>query len=93
MRLCRILDSERVIFDISNARKTTATLQSYERWTSMPMMLLHSAGCRSFIENAGDTDRVFLEMFKADQCMDFAMNNWIRLDASTGNRHLTFEHR
>jgi oxalate decarboxylase len=31
-----------------------------------------------YIENTGDTDLIFLEMFKADQYMDFSMNNWIR---------------
>jgi oxalate decarboxylase len=31
-----------------------------------------------YIENTGDTDLVFLEMFKADQYMDISMNNWIR---------------
>jgi oxalate decarboxylase len=31
-----------------------------------------------YIENTGDTDLVFLEMFKADQYMDFSINNWIR---------------
>jgi oxalate decarboxylase len=31
-----------------------------------------------YIENTGDTDLVFLEMFKADQYVDFSMNNWIR---------------
>ena len=31
-----------------------------------------------YIENTGDTDLVFLEMFKADQYLDFSMNNWIR---------------
>jgi oxalate decarboxylase len=31
-----------------------------------------------YIENTGDTDLVFLEMFKADQYIDFSMNNWIR---------------
>jgi oxalate decarboxylase len=31
-----------------------------------------------YIENTGETDLVFLEMFKADQYMDFSMNNWIR---------------
>ena len=30
------------------------------------------------IENTGNTDLVFLEMFKADQYLDFSMNNWIR---------------
>jgi oxalate decarboxylase len=31
-----------------------------------------------YIENTGDTDLVFLEMFKASQYLDFSMNNWIR---------------
>jgi oxalate decarboxylase len=31
-----------------------------------------------YIENIGDTDLVFLEMFKADEFQDFSMNNWIR---------------
>jgi oxalate decarboxylase len=31
-----------------------------------------------YIENTGNTDLIFLEMFKADQYMDFSMNNWIR---------------
>jgi oxalate decarboxylase len=31
-----------------------------------------------YIENTGETDLVFLEMFKADQYMDYSMNNWIR---------------
>jgi oxalate decarboxylase len=31
-----------------------------------------------YIENTGNTDLVFLELFKADQYMDFSMNNWIR---------------
>jgi oxalate decarboxylase len=31
-----------------------------------------------YIENTGETDLVFLEMFKADQYKDFSMNNWIR---------------
>jgi oxalate decarboxylase len=31
-----------------------------------------------YIENTGDTDLIFLEMFKAEQYMDFSMNNWIR---------------
>jgi oxalate decarboxylase len=31
-----------------------------------------------YIENTGDTDLVFLEMFKADQYVDISMNNWIR---------------
>jgi oxalate decarboxylase len=31
-----------------------------------------------YIENTGDTDLVFLEMFKADRYVDISMNNWIR---------------
>jgi oxalate decarboxylase len=31
-----------------------------------------------YIENTGDTDLVFLEMFKTDQYLDFSMNNWLR---------------
>lgn len=31
-----------------------------------------------YVENTGETDAVFLEMFKADQFVDFSLNNWIR---------------
>ena len=31
-----------------------------------------------YIENTGNTDLVFLEMFKAEQYMDISLNNWIR---------------
>jgi oxalate decarboxylase len=31
-----------------------------------------------YIENTGDTDLVFLEMFKADRYVDISMNNWLR---------------
>jgi oxalate decarboxylase len=31
-----------------------------------------------YIENTGDTDVVFLEMFKAPQFLDVSLNNWIR---------------
>jgi oxalate decarboxylase len=31
-----------------------------------------------YIENTGKTDVVFLEMFKANQFIDFSLNNWIR---------------
>jgi len=31
-----------------------------------------------YIENTGNTDVVFLEMFKADQFVDVSVNNWIR---------------
>jgi len=43
-----------------------------------------------YIENTGDTDLVFLEMFKAPQYMDFSMNNWIRrLPPEMVTSHLT----
>jgi oxalate decarboxylase len=31
-----------------------------------------------YIENTGDTDLVFLELFKAPQFLDFSLNNWLR---------------
>jgi len=31
-----------------------------------------------YIENTGDTDLVFLEMFKAPEFVDFSLNNWLR---------------
>jgi oxalate decarboxylase len=31
-----------------------------------------------YIENTGDTDLVFLEMFKAPRFLDISLNNWIR---------------
>ena len=31
-----------------------------------------------YIENTGDTDLVFLEIFKADQFQDISLNNWLR---------------
>ncbi len=31
-----------------------------------------------YIQNTGDSDLVFLEMFKAPQFMDFSLNNWLR---------------
>jgi oxalate decarboxylase len=31
-----------------------------------------------YIENTGDTDLVFLEMFVAPEFIDFSLNNWIR---------------
>jgi oxalate decarboxylase len=45
-----------------------------------------------YIENTGNTDLVFLEMFKADQYMDFSMNNWIRrLPAEMVTSHLNID--
>jgi oxalate decarboxylase len=31
-----------------------------------------------YIENTGNTDVTFLEMFKADQFVDVSLNNWLR---------------
>jgi oxalate decarboxylase len=31
-----------------------------------------------YVENTGNTDLVFLEMFKANEYMNFSLNNWIR---------------
>jgi oxalate decarboxylase len=31
-----------------------------------------------YIENTGDTDMVFLEMFAADKFMDVSLNQWLR---------------
>jgi oxalate decarboxylase len=31
-----------------------------------------------YVENTGDTDLVFLEIFKADQFQDFSLNTWMR---------------
>jgi hypothetical protein len=45
-----------------------------------------------YIENTGNTELIFLEMFKADQYMDFSMNNWIRhLPPEMVTAHLNIE--
>jgi len=31
-----------------------------------------------YVENTGNTDVVFLEMFKSDQFVDVSLNNWLR---------------
>jgi oxalate decarboxylase len=31
-----------------------------------------------YVENTGDTDLVFLEMFKTHEFQDISLNNWIR---------------
>jgi len=31
-----------------------------------------------YVENTGDTDVMFLEMFKADRFVDVSLNNWLR---------------
>jgi oxalate decarboxylase len=36
------------------------------------------ANAGHYVENTGDTDLVFLEMFKASEVVDFSLNHWIR---------------
>jgi oxalate decarboxylase len=44
-----------------------------------------------YIENTGNTNLVFLEMFRADQFMDFSLDNWIRrLPPEIVTAHLNF---
>jgi oxalate decarboxylase len=31
-----------------------------------------------YVENSGNSDLVFLEMFKANEYMNFSLNNWLR---------------
>jgi oxalate decarboxylase len=45
-----------------------------------------------YIENTGDTDVIFLEMFKSDQFVDVSLNNWIRrLPPETVTSHLNLD--
>jgi oxalate decarboxylase len=45
-----------------------------------------------YIENTGDTDLVFLEMFKATEYMNFSLNNWLRrLPPETVTSHLNLD--
>lgn len=45
-----------------------------------------------YIENTGDTDLVFLEMFKADRFIDVSLNNWIRrLPPEMATAHLNLD--
>jgi oxalate decarboxylase len=45
-----------------------------------------------YIENTGDTDLVFLEMFKTDRYVDFSMNNWLRhLPSEMVTSHLNID--
>jgi oxalate decarboxylase len=47
-----------------------------------------------YIENTGETDLVFLELFKADEFVDFSMNNWIRrLPPEMVTSHLRLDDR
>jgi oxalate decarboxylase len=45
-----------------------------------------------YIENTGDTDLVFLEMFKASRFQDISLNNWIRrLPPEMATAHLNLD--
>jgi oxalate decarboxylase len=45
-----------------------------------------------YIENTGEIDAVFLEMFKADEFIDVSLNNWIRrLPPEMASSHLNLE--
>jgi oxalate decarboxylase len=45
-----------------------------------------------YIENTGKTDVVFLEMFKANQFIDFSLNNWIRrMPAEMATSHMNLD--
>jgi oxalate decarboxylase len=45
-----------------------------------------------YIENTGDTDLVFLEMFAADEFQDVSLNNWLRrLPAGIVTAHLNLD--
>ena len=53
-------------------------------WTTMPSMsasLHNNAG--HYVENTGDTNLVFLEMFKASEVLDFSLNRVPRSCAPT----------
>ena len=45
-----------------------------------------------YIENTGNADLVFLEMFKAPRFLDFSLNNWIgRMPAEMATAHLNLD--
>jgi oxalate decarboxylase len=45
-----------------------------------------------YIENTGNTDVMFLEMFKADQFVDVSLNNWLRrLPPEAVSAHLNLD--
>ena len=45
-----------------------------------------------YVENTGDTDLVFLEMFASDRFMDVSLNNWVRrLPSSIASAHLNLD--
>ena len=45
-----------------------------------------------YIENSGNADLVFLEMFKASEYMNFSLNNWLkRLPPKMVTSHLNLD--
>ena len=45
-----------------------------------------------YVENIGDTDVVFLEMFKSSRFVDFSLNNWIgRMPPEMATAHLNLD--
>ena len=45
-----------------------------------------------YVENTGETDLVFLEMFAAKEFQDFSLNNWLRhLPIEMVNAHLNLD--
>ena len=56
-------------------------------WTSVPLMSAsfhNNAG--HYVENTGDTNLVFLEMFKASEVLDFSLNRVPKSGAPTALR-------
>ncbi len=52
----------------------------------VPLMAGH------YVENVGDSDLVFLEMFRAHEFVDFSLNNWIRrLPPEVATAHLNLD--
>ena len=47
-------------------------------WTESSLQVVEFEAGQSISLNTGDTDLVFLEMFKAPQFQDVSLNNWIR---------------
>jgi oxalate decarboxylase len=45
-----------------------------------------------YVENTGNTDLVFLEMFKASEYINFSLNNWLRhLPPEAVTSHLSLD--
>ncbi len=45
-----------------------------------------------YIENTGDTDLIFLELFKSPRFVDFSLNSWIgRMPPEMASAHLNLD--